>query len=381
MSGRAPDPGPDPAELRDGALRRLRRLVTLESPSGDEARLRAIAADLTAELVRMGAEVETRDAPGTGEHVIGRLPGEDPARDPVMILGHLDTVHPVGTFDPVFRVEDGRAYGPGTFDMKGGWACMLEALSRLHGAGRATPRPILVVATCDEETGSETSRELIEELARDARAVLVPEPPFPDGSAKTRRKGVSWYRLTAHGRASHAGLAPDEGVNAVVELAHQVLAVTALGDPAAGTTVSVDQAGGGTASNVVPARAWAVVDVRFTDRSEAERVDAAMRSLEPVLAGARLELEGGINRPPMERTPEVAALYERARELAAEAGWQLGEALSGGASDGSLTAGIGVPTLDGIGPVGGGAHAVDEHVLVADLGRRADLYRRLLLAL
>ncbi|MDX1674253.1 MAG: M20 family metallopeptidase [Longimicrobiales bacterium] len=372
------DHAADPGELREGALRRLRRLVTLESPSDDEVRLRAIAADFSAELVGLGAKVETRDAPGVGEHVIGRLPGGDPTLQPVMILGHLDTVHAVGSFDPVFRVEDGRAYGPGTFDMKGGWACVLEALARLHAAGRTPRRPVLVVATCDEETGSETSRGLIEELARAADAVLVPEPPFPDGSAKTRRKGVSWYRLTAHGQASHAGLAPDEGVNAVVELAHQVLSITALADPGAGTTVSVDETAGGTASNVVPARAWAVIDVRFTGRAEAERIEAAMRSLEPVLPGARLELEGGINRPPMERTPGIAALYERARELAAEAGWPLGEGLSGGASDGSLTAGIGVPTLDGIGPVGHGAHAADEHVEVADLGRRAALYHRLL---
>lgn len=386
-------PDVDPADLRDGALERLRRLVTLESPSGDEARLRAVAAHFTAQLVEVGAEVETVDVEGVGEHVIGRIPaatgsaapGAPLHAAPVMILGHLDTVHPVGTFDPVFRVEDARAYGPGTFDMKGGWACVLEALARTRAAapeaGPAHRRPIVVLATCDEETGSDTSRGLIEALAADARAVLVPEPPFPDGSAKTRRKGVSWYRLTVHGRASHAGLTPDDGVNAVVELAHQTLAVTALADAGAGTTVSVTEAAGGTATNVIPARAWAGVDVRFTTRVEAERVDAAMRSLKPVLAGARLELTGGMNRPPMERTAEVAALYGRARALAEAAGWEMGEGQSGGASDGSFTAGLGVPTLDGIGPVGAGAHAVDEHVMVADLPRRVTLYGRLLAAL
>ena len=368
----------DPAEVTAGALRRLRRLVTLESPSDDEARLRAIAADFTAELVALGAEVETRDVEGVGEHVIARIPGSGEGPAPILILGHLDTVHPVGTFEPVFEVRDGKAWGPGAFDMKGGWACMLEALARFHEARTLPGRPVRVLATCDEETGSETSRALIEELASDAHAVLVPEPPFPDGSAKTRRKGVAWYRLTAHGRASHAGLAPEDGVNAVVELAQQVLAVTALADPAAGTTVSVSRAGGGTASNVIPARAWAVVDVRFTRASEADRVDAAIRSLEPVHEGARLELEGGLNRPPMERTDGVAELYERARSLAAELGWTLGEGLSGGASDGSFTAGLGIPTLDGIGPVGGGAHAATEHVEVADLPRRVALYGRLL---
>ena len=382
----------DLAELRDGALDRLRRLVELESPSHDEARLRAVAADFTAELVELGARVETVDVDGVGEHVIGRLPardgdGHDAGSDavpsetsepghasaPILVLGHLDTVHPAGTFDPVFRLEDGRAYGPGTFDMKGGWACMLEALGRI-----APRRPIVVLATCDEETGSDTSRSLIEAYGREAHAVLVPEPPAPDGSVKTRRKGVAWYRLTVHGRAAHAGAAPEEGVNAVVELAHQVLAITALADPAAGTTVSVTEAAGGTATNVVPARASAGVDVRFTSDAEAERVDAAVRALDPVLDDTRIELSGGINRPPMERTDGIAALYERARSAASEAGWELGEGASGGGSDGSFTAALGVPTLDGIGPAGAGAHATHEHVEVNDLARRVALYARLL---
>ena len=371
----------DSVDLTAATARRLERLVALESPSHDEARLRAIAADFTAQLTELGASVETVDVAGVGEHVIGRLAGTEASLEPVMVLGHLDTVHPVGTFDPVFRLEDGKAYGPGTFDMKGGWACALEALAQLREAGAAPRRPVLILATCDEETGSETSRSLIEKLAVECHAVLVPEPPFPDGSAKTRRKGVSWYQLTVHGRASHAGLAPEDGVNAVVELAHQALAVVALADPASGTTVTVTEADGGTATNVVPARASMGVDVRFTTGAEADRVDVAMRSLEPVLDGASLGLEGGINRPPMERTEGVAALYARARDLAAEAGWELGEGQSGGASDGSLTAGLGVPTLDGIGPVGAGAHAEDEHVEVADLGRRVTLYRRLLEAL
>ncbi len=369
--------GTDAGAARDGALRRLRQLVELESPSHDEARLRAIAAAFAAQLTELGARVETRDAEGVGEHVIGRVPGTDAGLSPVMVLGHLDTVHPVGTFDPAFRVVDGRAYGPGTFDMKGGWACVLEALARVVEGG-GPRRPVLLLATCDEETGSDTSRTLIEALARDAHAVLVPEPPFPDGSAKTRRKGVGWYRLEAGGRASHAGLAPDEGVNALLELAHHVVAITALEDREAGTTVSVTMAGGGTASNVVPASAWAEIDVRFTSTAEAERVDAALRGLAPVVKGATLAMEGGINRPPMERTDGVADLYGRAHRIAADAGWTLDEGLSGGASDGSLTAGIGIPTLDGIGPLGAGAHAADEHVVVDDLPRRVHLFATLL---
>lgn len=362
----------------DRTLERLRRLVELESPSDDEARLRAVASDFAAQLVDLGARVETVDAPGVGEHVIGRLPGLDPDASPVLILGHLDTVHPAGTFDPVFRVDAGRARGPGVVDMKAGMACVLEALARLREQGQRPPRPVVVLATCDEETGSGTSRALIERLGADARAVLVPEPPLPGGAAKTRRKGVSWYRVEARGRASHAGLEPEAGVNAIVELAHQVLAITALDDPEAGTSVSVCQSSGGTASNVIPAAASAVVDVRFTTAAESERVDAALRALSPRLPGAELALVGGINRPPMERTPALAELYQRASSLAEDDGWRLDEGSSGGASDGSFTAGIGVPTLDGIGPRGGGAHSLDEHVEIEDLDRRVVLYRRLL---
>nr|NIP80152.1 M20 family metallopeptidase [Gemmatimonadota bacterium]NIQ55075.1 M20 family metallopeptidase [Gemmatimonadota bacterium]NIU75260.1 M20/M25/M40 family metallo-hydrolase [Gammaproteobacteria bacterium]NIX45068.1 M20/M25/M40 family metallo-hydrolase [Gemmatimonadota bacterium]NIY09308.1 M20/M25/M40 family metallo-hydrolase [Gemmatimonadota bacterium] len=278
------------------ALDRLRRLVELESPSDDEVRLRAIAGVFAGELARLGLEVDTRDVPGVGEHVVGRLPGRENGLAPVLVLGHLDTVHPVGAFDPVFSIRDARAYGPGAIDMKGGLACVLEALARL-GAGGGPRRPLTVLATCDEETGSASSRELIEALAGEAHAVLVPEPPFPDGGAKTRRKGVSVYRIAVNGRSSHAGLAPEDGVNAVVELAHQILAVTNLADPGLGTTVSVGPARGGTASNVVPDRAWAEVDVRFATAAEAERVDEAIRGLEPRLQGATLTVTGGVNRP------------------------------------------------------------------------------------
>ena len=362
-------------------LTRLQRLVELESPSGDEARLRAVAAEMASQLTSAGAEVETVDVPGIGEHVIGRLPGRDSKLQPVLVLGHLDTVHPVGSFQPIFRVENGGAHGPGTFDMKGGWACMLEALDRLHQDSATPRRPAVLLATCDEETGSATSRHLIERLAADAHAVLVPEPPLEGGSAKTRRKGVGWYRLRISGRAAHAGLAPEDGLNALVELAHQLLLITGMGDAAAGTTVTVGQAAGGTAANVVPAEAWALVDVRFTNPTEGDRVDRALRALRPRLEGATLSLEGGIDRPTMERTEKISALYERARQVAADSGWELGEGLSGGASDGSLTAALGVPTLDGIGPAGAGAHAPTEHVLVEDLPRRVRLYEDLLRSL
>jgi glutamate carboxypeptidase len=363
--------------LAAAALERLRRLVELESPSTDQARLRALAGEVAAAMAGVGAEVDTLDV-DVGEHVIGRIDGREPGLEPVLVLTHFDTVHAVGSFDPVFRLADGRAYGPGTFDMKGGIACMLEALATLRDAGTPPRRPVVFLATCDEETGSATSRALIQELAATAHAVLVPEPPLPGGLAKTRRKGVAGYRIEASGRASHAGLAPEDGVNAIVEIAQQVLAITALADPAAGTTTSVGLIGGGTTTNVVPAEAWASVDVRFTTASEADRVDAAIRALEPVLPGATLAVAGGINRPPMERTSASAALFDVAHALAAGDGWELGEGLSGGASDGSFTASMGVPTLDGIGVEGGGAHARDEHILVEALARRVRLFGRLL---
>ncbi|HUG40313.1 MAG TPA: M20 family metallopeptidase [Longimicrobiales bacterium] len=366
------------AAVEAAALAHLGRLVELESPSGEEARLRAVAAWLAGRLAALGADVETMDVAGVGEHVIARIAGADATLEPIVVLGHLDTVHPVGTFDPVFTIEEDRARGPGVFDMKGGWACVLEALVRLRVAGAAPRRPTVLLATCDEETGSGSSRALIEQTARGARAVLVPEPPLPDGGAKTRRKGVGGYRLEVTGRAAHAGVDPERGVNAIVELAHHILAATALADGERGTTISVGATGGGTASNVVPASAWAVVDVRFASAAEGDRVDAAIRSLRPRLQDAALRVTGGVNRPPVERTEANAALYGAARALAAEAGWELGEGSTGGGSDGSFTAGMGVPTLDGIGPRGGGAHAVDEHIVVGDLPRRVTLYGRLL---
>ncbi len=370
-----------PSDADSVILARLRTLVELESPSGDEARLRALAAHLAGELRAVGAEVERVDAPGVGEHVVARVPGEQAELPPVMILGHFDTVHPVGSFSPLFSVADGVVRGAGVFDMKGGIACVLEALTALARSGRRPRRPVVLLLTCDEETGSDTSRELIESLGRAASAVLVLEPPLEGGAAKTRRKGVSWYRVAITGRQAHAGLAPGRGVNAAVELAHQILAMADLADPRARTTVSVTEIGGGSASNVIPASAWAILDVRFDSAAEAERVEESLMALDPVHPEAHVSVSGGVNRPPLERTPEIAALLEQARALAEEDGWTLGEGSAGGASDGCYTGALGVATLDGLGPAGGGAHTLEEHVVTADLERRVSLYAGLLRAL
>ncbi|HEX7119907.1 MAG TPA: M20 family metallopeptidase [Longimicrobiales bacterium] len=369
----------DPAPIEARILDRLRAWVEHETPSGDASACAALAADIGDVLAAAGASIEWVDAPGRGRHLVARVPGREAALEPVVVLGHLDTVHPRGTLaERPFRVVGGRAEGPGTYDMKAGLALVAEALLLFHETGTAPRRPVTVLVTCDEEIGSGTSRALIEATARGAAAVLVPEPPLPGGAAKTGRKGVAGYRILTHGRASHAGLEPEKGVNAILELAHQTIRAMALAEPDRGTTISVGRTGGGTATNVVPAEAWAELDVRFTTVAEQRRVDDALRALTPVLPGARVTVEGGENRPPLEQTAGVLRLYRHARALAAELGFELGEGVAGGASDGNFTGALGVPTLDGLGPMGGGAHSVDEHVVVADLTRRAALYARLL---
>ncbi len=369
---------PEPANALPSVLARLQRYVSHESPSGDQARTSALAVVLAAELRDLGAVVTEHEAPGRGTHVEVRVEGAEPGLAPLFLLGHLDTVFPVGTLaERPFRVEGGRATGPGVYDMKAGLAVLVEALAQLRGEGLRPRRPLRILVSCDEEVGSGTSRPLIEALARGAAATLVLEPSLPGGGAKTARKGTANYVLHAIGRAAHAG-EPDKGVSAVTELAHQVLAAQALAAPERGTTVTVGVIGGGTASNVVPAEARAEVDVRFARGDEAARIDTAMRALAPVVPGARLEVTGGVNRPPLERTDGGVALYRAARALAAEIGFDLPEGSTGGASDGNVPAALGVATLDGLGPQGGGAHAVTEHVLVEDLPRRVALLRRLL---
>ncbi len=370
---------PESENALPSVLSRLQRYVEHETPSGDVARASALAGVLAAELRDLGAAVTEHEAPGWGTHVEARVEGAESGLAPLFLLGHLDTVFPVGTLaQRPFRVAEGRATGPGVYDMKGGLAVLVEALAELRGAGARPRRPLRILVSCDEEVGSSTSRPLIDALAHGAAAALVLEPSLPGGGAKTARKGVANYTLRALGRAAHVGADPKEGISAVTELAHQILAAQALAAPERGTTVIAGLIGGGTASNVVPAEAWAEVDVRFATGDEAARIDTAMRTLAPVVPGARLEVTGGVNRPPLERTEAAVALYRAARTHAAEIGFELGEGSTGGASDGNFTAALGVPTLDGLGPQGGGAHAVHEHVLVEDLPRRVALLRRLL---
>jgi glutamate carboxypeptidase len=288
----------------------------------------------------------------------------------VLLLGHHDTVWPLGSLaDRPCTVEGGVLRGPGCFDMKAGLVMAFHAAAGLDG--------VTLLVTGDEELGSPSSRGLIEEEARAASAALVLEASADDGALKTERKGVSLYDVSVTGRAAHAGLEPERGTNATVELAHQVLAIDLLGDPVAGTTVTPTVARAGTTTNTVPATGSLAVDVRVRTLAEQDRVDRAMRSLRPVLPGARVEVRGGPNRPPLEAAAS-AALFERARAVAVRLGMpDLTGAAVGGASDGNFTAGVGTPTLDGLGAVGGGAHAEDEHVLVEALPGRTALLRAL----
>jgi glutamate carboxypeptidase len=368
---------PDAAIER--VLGRARRYVEVETPSGGEAAIRELAQRVRAELEDVGAAVELLDVPGYGANLLARVAGAEADLEPVLILAHIDTVHPVGTLaERPFRIEDGCAYGPGIYDMKTGLALAVEALAWLRERGGRPRRPVLLLVTCDEEVGSESARPLIRQYAPAAAAVLVPEPCLPDGGAKTSRKGVATYRIATTGRAAHAGIDGTDAVSATVELVLALTAALALADHDRGTTINPGIIAGGTASNVIPARAHALVDVRIAEPAERDRVHHALLALQPRRPEAGLHVERVEDRPPLVRTPDVVALYQHAANLAAEFGIELTEGGSGGGSDGSIAAETGAATLDGLGPRGGGAHAVDEHVVIADLPFRLALMARLL---
>ncbi len=356
----------------------LRGFVEHESPSVDAALLAIMRDHLAARFGRAGAEVSLlENAHGPGQ-VLAHFPGPREER-PALVLGHYDTVWERGTLARMpFRVEGARAFGPGVLDMKAGLAIGIAAIEAFRDHDRAPRRPIWFLVTCDEEVGSPSSRNVIEDLARQSAYALVVEPALAGGGLKTARKGVGKFRIEIEGKAAHAGVEPGQGTSALKELATVILALEGLAAPGRGTTLSVGLAGGGTAVNVVPANAWAVVDARVSSRAEAERIEQAIHALRPSLAGARIRVSGGFNRPPMERTPAIAALFERARALAHTLGLALTEGSTGGGSDGNFTAALGVPTLDGLGAEGAGAHAENEHVIVDSLSDRAALLTLLL---
>lgn len=363
---------------KDEMVRLLGELVALESPSDDKPALDRFSRHLASLFQSLGARTEIIPVKEGGDHLRAEF---DPAgkSGQILLLAHMDTVWAVGEIRKrPFRVEGNRAYGPGAFDMKGGIVQALFALAALRDLGRGRRR-LVFLCNSDEELGSRTSRDLIEAEATRSDYVLVLEPGVPpDGALETFRKGCAQFRLRISGLAAHCGADPGRGVSAVDELARQILRLHALNDPATGITVNVGVVSGGTRVNVTAPWAEALVDVRVPSSEAARRLEAEIKGIQPILPGAGVEVSGGVVRMPMERTPQVMAMYERARTLAVELGFELREAATGGFSDGNLTAALGIPTLDGLGPEGAGGHALDEYVNIGAMPRRAGLLARLL---
>jgi len=362
-----------------------RALVEAESPTGGEAGSHAVVSLLAAAAQTIGAVTSVERVPtkGFGDHLRLRAfarPGNNAA--PIVILGHTDTVHPQGSLEQrPWRVEGNRIYGPGIFDMKANCALALEALRACESIALPLNGPIVVLLTCDEENGSPTGRSLVEAETKHARAVLVLEPPASGGRVKTARKGTGMFLIEAKGRAAHAGLEPEKGASAVLEMAHQVVRLHAMNNPAAGMSVNVGVVQGGTLSNVVPAAARAEIDVRFSNSEQGKWLEHEIFHLKAFDERVQLTVSGGINRPPMERTAKVQALYEHARQVAGLLDCELGETSVGGASDGNFVGALGVPVLDGLGIDGDGAHATHEHIVVDDIAQRGALIAGLLATL
>ncbi len=366
------------AERRDAIVSTIRQLVEIESPSDNKPAVDRLAETVADKFSQLGGEVHVHKANDFGNHLQVNFGGR--SAKPVLLLGHYDTVYPLGTLAAMpCAVAGDKLTGPGVLDMKSGIALMLHAIAALqdwHGREKdaALPRPVTVLLVSDEEVGSDSSRAITESLAKKSAAVLVLEPSYGrEGAVKTARKGVGEYLVKVTGKASHAGLDFEKGVNAIRELARQIERISAFTDLKKGLTVNVGIVSGGSRTNVVPAEAAAQVDVRIARMKDAAGIDKKMRSLRPFNRKCKMEVTGGINRPPMERTAGVAALYAQAAAIARDLGWKLGEAAVGGGSDGNFTAGLGIPTLDGLGGVGEGAHASHEHILISELPRRAAL--------
>jgi len=366
-------------------VRLLGDFVRCESPSHNKAAVDRFGAIVAREWRRRGAKVRILRNSSRGNHVraevwLGR--GRRPRRQ-LMVLGHMDTVYPLGTLAKMpFRVSGGRAWGPGTFDMKGGLVLALFAVDALKATGIKPNKRLVFFWNSDEEIGSESSRRAIEREARRSDAVLVLEPSFGlDGRLKTARKGVGGAEIVVTGRSAHAGVDPEKGVNAVHELSLQIQRMMKLNDPRRGITVQATVVAGGTVSNVIPAHARAELDIRYSRMADAASLQRQLRRLRPILKGARVEIRAERSRPPLERTAATRALFRQAQSLMRELGLQLGEAATGGGSDGNLTAALGVPTLDGLGAVGDNPHNPREHVLIRALPQRAALIAGLLASL
>ncbi|HEY0099954.1 MAG TPA: M20 family metallopeptidase [Pyrinomonadaceae bacterium] len=363
----------------------MRALVEAESPSGDLDGSHAVVSLLAGAAREIGLETEVTFEydPAYGTHLLIRAFGEHKTDAPAtLILGHTDTVHSRGSTQArPWREEDGRIYAPGIFDMKANCALAVESLRACATLKLQPTHPVVILLTCDEEVGSQSGRALVEAEARRAAQVLVFEPSAPGGRAKTARKGTSSYTVRAAGIAAHAGLDPEKGASAILEIARQIERLHALGDAARGVTVNAGVVSGGTRSNVVAAEAETEVDVRFSTMDDALRMEETILNLRPFDERVKLSVEGAINRPPLERSEAVVALYEHARGIASALDFELGEASVGGASDGNFAAAVGAVVLDGLGIAGDGAHAAHEHINKSDIARRGAFLSGLLVTL
>lgn len=376
----------DPRELLSAAEGReqeivatLKSLAEIESPSDDKAVLDRMAQFAAGRFANLGGRVTLHPQATAGDHLQVTFGGRAHGK-PVLLLGHLDTVWPLGTLPSMpLRESGGKLYGPGVFDMKAGVAMMVHAIAMLQKIHGWLPRPVTVLLVSDEETGSASSRAITEKLAKEHAAALVLEPSFgPKGALKTARKGVGEYSLRVQGVSSHAGLDFEKGQSAVLELAKQIVKVSAFTDRKRGITVNPGVVAGGSRSNVIAAEAKAQIDLRVATMKDAGAMDKRFRGLKPFNKKCKLAVSGGINRPPLERGEKVRALFKMAREVAGEMGFKLEEASVGGGSDGNFTAALGVPTLDGLGAIGDGAHATHEHVVIGVLPWRTALLASLI---
>ncbi len=368
------------ADRKDAMTETVRQLVEIESPSENKQAVDRLGALLAGRFEGLGGHSKFHRTQDFGDHLQVDFATEHGGK-PVLLLGHLDTVYPLGTLASMpCRMANGRLWGPGALDMKSGIALILHAIDGLRTwHNDSLPRPVTVLLVSDEEVGSDSSRRITENLARRSSAVLVLEPSYGlKGAVKTARKGVGEYTLKVTGKAAHSGLDFEKGESAIIELAKQITSISKLVDLKRGLTLNVGLVSGGTRTNVIPAQATASLDVRVARVKDAAGIDRQLRALKPFNRKCKLEITGGVNRPPMERTSGVAALYQQAWEIAKKLGWKLEEASVGGGSDGNFTASLGIPTLDGLGGVGEGAHATHEFITISELPRRAALLAELI---
>ncbi len=361
------------SEHQNQIVQTIRELVEIESPSDNKPAADRIAAFLAKRFQALGGHTKLHRSADFGDSLQIDFGSKSANRRPILLLGHHDTVYPLGTLANMpCKSENGNLHGPGVLDMKSGIALTLHAIAALQEWHGGLPRPVTVFLVSDEEVGSHSSRKITESLAKESDGVLVLEPAAGlRGAVKTARKGVGEFTLQVQGIAAHAGLDPGKGHSAILELSRQIVAISKLNNLRQGISVNAGVIQGGTRTNVVAAEASVAIDVRIKAMHQAAALERKLHSLKPFDKHCKLKMTGSINRPPMERTPGVAKLYKKAQEVASQLGWNLEEAAVGGGSDGNFTAGIGVPTLDGLGAVGEGAHAIHEYIVISELPRRA----------